>query len=319
MRELLYEGKAKRIFSTDEEQTVLIEYKDSATAFNGQKKADITGKGRLNNEITSLLFLKLQEQGIPSHFIKRISETEQLVKRVTIIPLEVVVRNIAAGSLSKRLGIEEGKALTKPLVEFYLKNDDLGDPLLTTEHVYELDLATEEELNILKEKALKINTVLSSFFTELGINLIDFKLEFGKDNEGEILLADEISPDTCRLWDKKTNEKLDKDVFRRDLGSLTEAYETILARLGENSMFKVKVYVTLRESVLDPQGKAVTHSLHSLNYPEVSDVRIGKYMELTIEKSERDLDEVINEICSKLLANTVIEDYRYEVEECVPQ
>jgi phosphoribosylaminoimidazole-succinocarboxamide synthase len=232
MRELLYEGKAKRIFSTDEEQTVLIEYKDSATAFNGQKKADITGKGRLNNEITSLLFLKLQEQGIPSHFIKRISETEQLVKRVTIIPLEVVVRNIAAGSLSKRLGIEEGKALTKPLVEFYLKNDDLGDPLLTTEHVYELNLATEEELNILKEKALKINTVLSSFFTELGINLIDFKLEFGKDNEGEILLADEISPDTCRLWDKKTNEKLDKDVFRRDLGSLTEAYETILARLG---------------------------------------------------------------------------------------
>jgi phosphoribosylaminoimidazole-succinocarboxamide synthase len=232
MAELLYEGKAKRIFSTDDEQTVLIEYKDSATAFNGQKKADITGKGRLNNEITSLLFLKLQEQGIPSHFIKRISETEQLVKRVTIIPLEVVVRNIAAGSLSKRLGIEEGKELTKPLVEFYLKNDDLGDPLLTTDHIDELNIATKEELTILKEKALKINTVLSSFFNELGINLIDFKLEFGKDAEGSILLADEISPDTCRLWDKKTNEKLDKDVFRRDLGSLTEAYENILARLG---------------------------------------------------------------------------------------
>lgn len=232
MRELLYEGKAKRIFKTDDEQTVLIEYKDSATAFNGQKKADITGKGRLNNEITSLLFLKLKEQGIESHFIERISEIEQLVKRVTIIPLEVVVRNIAAGSLSKRLGIEEGKALTKPLVEFYLKNDDLGDPLLTTDHIYELNIATEEELTVLKEKALKINTVLSSFFNELGINLIDFKLEFGKDADGSILLADEISPDTCRLWDKKTNEKLDKDVFRRDLGSLTEAYETILARLG---------------------------------------------------------------------------------------
>jgi phosphoribosylaminoimidazole-succinocarboxamide synthase len=232
MAELLYEGKAKRIFSTDDEQTVLIEYKDSATAFNGQKKADITGKVRLNNEITSLLFLKLQEQGIPSHFIKRISETEQLVKRVTIIPLEVVVRNIAAGSLSKRLGIEEGKELTKPLVEFYLKNDDLGDPLLTNDHIDELNIATKEELTILKEKALKINTVLSSFFNELGINLIDFKLEFGKDAEGSILLADEISPDTCRLWDKKTNEKLDKDVFRRDLGSLTEAYENILARLG---------------------------------------------------------------------------------------
>jgi phosphoribosylaminoimidazole-succinocarboxamide synthase len=232
MRELLYEGKAKRIFRTDDEQTVLIEYKDSATAFNGQKKADITGKGRLNNEITSLLFLKLKDQGIQSHFIERLSETEQLVKRVNIIPLEVVVRNIAAGSLSKRLGIEEGKDLTKPLVEFYLKNDDLGDPLLTIDHIYELNIATEEELTILKEKALKINTVLSSFFNELGINLIDFKLEFGKDAEGEILLADEISPDTCRLWDKKTNEKLDKDVFRRDLGSLTEAYETILARLG---------------------------------------------------------------------------------------
>ncbi|MDQ0974090.1 phosphoribosylaminoimidazole-succinocarboxamide synthase [Neobacillus niacini] len=232
MKELLYEGKAKRIFSTDDQQIVLIAYKDSATAFNGQKKADITGKGRLNNEITSLLFLKLKEQGIESHFIERISETEQLVKRVEIIPLEVVVRNIAAGSLSKRLGIEEGKALTKPLVEFYLKNDDLGDPLLTTDHIYELNIATEEELSTLKEKALKINTVLSSFFNDLGINLIDFKLEFGKDAEGSILLADEISPDTCRLWDKKTNEKLDKDVFRRDLGSLTEAYETILARLG---------------------------------------------------------------------------------------
>jgi phosphoribosylaminoimidazole-succinocarboxamide synthase len=232
MSELLYEGKAKRIFSTDDEQIVLIEYKDSATAFNGQKKADITGKGRLNNEITSLLFLKLQEQGIPSHFIKRISEMEQLVKRVSIIPLEVVVRNIAAGSLSKRLGIEEGKELTKPLVEFYLKNDDLGDPLLTNDHIDELNIATKEELTILKEKALKINTVLSSFFNELGINLIDFKLEFGKDAKGSILLADEISPDTCRLWDKKTNEKLDKDVFRRDLGSLTEAYENILARLG---------------------------------------------------------------------------------------
>jgi phosphoribosylaminoimidazole-succinocarboxamide synthase len=232
MRELLYEGKAKRIFRTDDEQTVLIEYKDSATAFNGQKKADITGKGRLNNEITSLLFLKLKDQGIQSHFIERLSETEQLVKRVNIIPLEVVVRNIAAGSLSKRLGIEEGKELTKPLVEFYLKNDDLGDPLLTIDHIYELNIATEEELTILKEKALKINTVLSSFFNELGINLIDFKLEFGKDAQGSILLADEISPDTCRLWDKKTNEKLDKDVFRRDLGSLTEAYETILARLG---------------------------------------------------------------------------------------
>ncbi|MGG1679002.1 phosphoribosylaminoimidazolesuccinocarboxamide synthase [Neobacillus sp. NRS-1170] len=232
MSELLYEGKAKRIYATNDEQVVLVEYKDSATAFNGQKKADINGKGRLNNEITSLLFLKLKEHGIDSHFIKKTSETEQLVKKVTIIPLEVVVRNVAAGSLSKRLGIEEGKQLTTPLVEFYLKNDELGDPLVTVDHILELKAATTDELTVLKEKALQINTVLSSFFKELGIRLIDFKLEFGKDSEGQILLADEISPDTCRLWDQETNEKLDKDVFRRDLGSLTEAYENILTRLG---------------------------------------------------------------------------------------
>ena len=232
MKNPLYEGKAKRIYATDDEQIVLVEYKDSATAYNGQKKADITGKGRLNNEITSLLFLKLKEQGIESHFIERISETEQLVKKVSIIPLEVVVRNVAAGSFSKRLGVEEGRDLTKPIVEFYLKNDELGDPLLTIDHILELQVATTQEATILQEKALQINTVLSSFFNDLGIRLIDFKLEFGTDADGNILLADEISPDTCRLWDSETNEKLDKDVFRRDLGSLTDAYENILARLG---------------------------------------------------------------------------------------
>lgn len=232
MKEMLYEGKAKRIYSTEDPQIVLIEYKDSATAFNGQKKADITGKGRLNNEITSSLFLKLKEQGIDSHFIKRVSETEQLVKKVSIIPLEVVVRNIAAGSFSKRLGVEEGRPLSAPIVEFYLKNDDLGDPLVTKSHILELKAATADEIGILRDKALQINEVLINFFDNLGVNLIDFKLEFGKDQDGQILLADEISPDTCRLWDQKTNEKLDKDVFRRDLGSLTEAYETILKRLG---------------------------------------------------------------------------------------
>lgn len=232
MRELLYEGKAKRIYATDDEQVVLVEYKDSATAFNGQKKAEIDGKGRLNNEITSLLFSKLKENGIDSHFLKRVSETEQLVRKVTIIPLEVVVRNVAAGSLSKRLGIEEGRVLTTPLVEFYLKNDDLGDPLVTKSHILELNVATVEDLHQLREKALQINGILSNFFAELGIRLIDFKLEFGKDHEGQILLADEISPDTCRLWDQQTSKKLDKDVFRRDLGSLTEAYETILEKLG---------------------------------------------------------------------------------------
>ncbi|MFB6468566.1 phosphoribosylaminoimidazolesuccinocarboxamide synthase [Cytobacillus sp. Hz8] len=230
-RAMVYEGKAKRVYATDDEHIVWIEYKDSATAFNGEKKAQISGKGRLNNEITSLIFSKLDEEGIPSHFIQKLSETEQLVKKVSIIPLEVVVRNVAAGSFSKRLGIEEGKPLSKPLVEFYFKDDALGDPLITEDHIEELQLATPSEVALLKEKAFQVDDVLVKFFEGLGIRLIDFKLEFGKDANGEILLADEISPDTCRLWDKETNEKLDKDVFRRDLGNLTETYEKLLARI----------------------------------------------------------------------------------------
>lgn len=228
----LYEGKAKRVYKTNDENIVWIEYKDSATAFNGEKKASITGKGRLNNEITSLLFSKLKERGIDSHFIKRVSETEQLVKKVRIIPLETVVRNFSAGSFSKRLGIDEGVSLARPIVEFYYKDDELGDPLLTEDHIEILQLASEEEVALLKEKALAVNAVLTDLFKELGIRLVDFKLEFGKDSVGNILLADEISPDTCRLWDMETNEKLDKDVFRRDLGNLTDAYENILSRLG---------------------------------------------------------------------------------------
>ncbi|RHW30941.1 phosphoribosylaminoimidazolesuccinocarboxamide synthase [Neobacillus notoginsengisoli] len=232
MGELLYEGKAKKIYSTDDEQVVLVEYKDAATAFNGEKKAEIIGKGRLNNEISSLLFERLRESGIESHFIKKVSPTAQLVKRAEIIPLEVVVRNISAGSMAKRLGMEEGRPLRKPIVEFYLKDDSLGDPLITEDHILELEAAAPGEIRILKEKALEVNAFLTSFFRSFGIILVDFKLEFGKDAFGRILLADEISPDTCRLWDMKTNEKLDKDVFRRNLGSITEAYEKILVRLG---------------------------------------------------------------------------------------
>lgn len=233
---LLYEGKAKKIYETNNENIVWVEYKDSATAFNGEKKANITGKGRLNNEITSLLFSKIQALGIESHFIKKVSETEQLVKKVEIIPLETVVRNHSAGSFAKRLGVEEGTPLVRPIVEFYFKDDALGDPLLTDDHIEVLQLASKGEVAMLKEKALKVNTVLLKVFKDLGIRLVDFKLEFGKDEDGNILLADEISPDTCRLWDITTNEKLDKDVFRRDLGNLTDAYENILARLGGQSV-----------------------------------------------------------------------------------
>ena len=232
---LLYEGKAKRIYETNDPELLWIEYKDSATAFDGKKKAEIEGKGRLNNLISSIIFTKLREQGIDSHFVQQLSETEQLVKKVEIIPLETVVRNYAAGSISKRLRIPEGEKLRRPIVEFYYKDDALGDPLLTEDHIEILDLASPDEVELLKTKALEVNKVLTELFAELGVKLIDFKLEFGRDSQGNVLLADEISPDTCRLWDMETNEKLDKDVFRRDLGSLTEAYAAILARLGVQS------------------------------------------------------------------------------------
>lgn len=230
--QLLYEGKAKRLYATDETGILWVEYKDSATAFNGEKKEEIAGKGTLNNKITSLLFEKLKEAGIASHFVKQLSDHEQLVKKVSIIPIEVVVRNVAAGSLAKRLGLTEGLQLSKPIVEFYYKDDELGDPLITEEHIEMLELASVEEVVQLKEKAHKVNEVLIGFFREAGVDLVDFKIEFGRDQEGNVLLADEISPDTCRLWDSVTKQKLDKDLFRRNLGDLTEGYGIILSRLG---------------------------------------------------------------------------------------
>jgi len=237
-QEMLYEGKAKRIFSTDNPEIVRVEYKDSATAFNGEKKAEIAGKGRLNNAITSLLFSKLMETGIETHFVEKTSDLEQLVKRVTIVPIEVVVRNIVAGSLSKRMGLDEGAELVKPIIEFYYKRDDLGDPIINEDHIAALKLATTKDLEIIREIALRVNDVLVVHFNECNVRLVDFKLEFGKLNDGTILLADEISPDTCRLWDKETNAKFDKDVFRRDLGNLTDGYEEILKRLGGLSCSK---------------------------------------------------------------------------------
>ena len=230
--QLLYEGKAKRLYATEDSNILFVEYKDSATAFNGEKKEEIAGKGVLNNRITTLIFEKLKSNGIESHFVKRISDHEQLVRKVEIIPIELVVRNIAAGSLANRLGLEEGTPLKRPIVEYYYKNDDLGDPHITTEHIDVLGIATPEEVQALYDGGLRVNEVLRPMFAEIGVELIDFKLEFGRDAEGNVLLADEISPDTCRLWDAKTKQKLDKDVFRRNLGSLTEVYEIILTRLG---------------------------------------------------------------------------------------
>ena len=231
--ELLYEGKAKKLFITEDPQILRVEYKDDATAFNGQKFDRLRDKGRLNNAITVFFFEHLETKDIPSHFVRKISETEQLVRRVKIIPLEVVVRNVAAGSLSKRIGWEEGKELPHPIVEFYYKDDDLGDPLLAEEHIRLLELASEAEIEELKIRGLAINEALKSLMLSKGIRLIDFKLEFGLDQKGEILLADEISPDTCRFWDIESGKILDKDRFRRDLGGVTEAYLEIHQRLTE--------------------------------------------------------------------------------------
>ena len=231
--ELLYEGKAKKLFITEDPQILRVEYKDDATAFNGKKFDRLRDKGRLNNAITVFFFEHLETKDIPSHFVRKISETEQLVRRVKIIPLEVVVRNVAAGSLSKRIGWEEGKELPHPIVEFYYKDDDLGDPLLAEEHIRLLELASEAQIEELKKRGLAINDALKSLMLSKGIRLIDFKLEFGVDQKGEILLADEISPDTCRFWDIESGKILDKDRFRRDLGGVTEAYLEIHQRLTE--------------------------------------------------------------------------------------
>ena len=228
---LVYEGKAKRVFSTDEDHVFRIEYKDEVTAGNGAKKDKMAGKGRLNNLITSYFFERLAKEGLESHFIKKLSDTEQLVKEVTIIPLEVVVRNYAAGSIVKRLGFDKGQAFASPLVEFYYKEDALNDPIITDDHVKLLGIADDNDIGELKRQALVVNDMLVKIMDEMNLQLIDFKIEFGKDQDGNILLADEISPDTCRIWDKDTKENFDKDVYREDTGSLIDTYTKFYNKL----------------------------------------------------------------------------------------
>ncbi len=229
--EMLYEGKAKQIFKTEKENEYLVYYKDEATAFNGEKKDVINSKGILNNQISSLLFEYLEKNKVKTHFIKKVSDREMIVEKLEIVPLEVIVRNVSAGSMSKRYGIKEGIVFDEPVVEFSYKNDDLGDPLINDDHCVALKLTTKEEINYLKSEALKVNNFMKEFFNKINLRLIDFKLEFGKTPLGEIILADEISPDTCRLWDKTTGEKLDKDRFRRNLGNVIEGYKEVLNRM----------------------------------------------------------------------------------------
>lgn len=229
--EQLYEGKAKKVYKTENEDYLIVSYKDDATAFNGQKKGTIEGKGEINNRMTNSVFRYLEKHGITTHLVQEINKRDTIVKSVQIVPLEVIVRNVAAGSFSKRLGVAEGTPFKKPTVEFSYKNDELNDPLINDDFAIALDLATKEELETIKTMALKVNELLKELFDSANMKLIDFKLEFGRFH-GDIILADEVSPDTCRLWDKNTNEKLDKDRFRRDMGNVTEAYKEVRDRLG---------------------------------------------------------------------------------------
>ncbi len=229
----IYEGKAKQIFESDNSEHYVVHFKNSATAFNALKKAEFDGKGALNQKISAIIFRYLESKSIPTHFVRSINETDMLVKKVTIIPIEVVIRNISAGSLCKRYGIEAKKIIDPALVEFYYKNDALADPMLTQDHIHWMNLANEKELSTMKSMALNINDLMKAFFKRAGLLLVDFKLEFGKDKNGQIILADEISPDGCRLWDEKTLEVMDKDRFRQDMGGLIEAYQKVFDRIGE--------------------------------------------------------------------------------------
>ena len=233
-REQLYEGKAKRVFATDDPELLIVSYKDDATAFNGLKKGTIAGKGIINNQMSNLLMQRLQKAGIPTHFVEELNERETLVKNVSIVPLEVIVRNIAAGSFSKRYGVEEGFVFEEPTIEFSYKNDELGDPLMDEYHAVAMKLATKEEIEVIRQYAFEINAQLKAFWADCGVTLVDFKLEFGRLSDGTIIVADEISPDTCRLWDSKTGEKLDKDRFRRDLGGVEDAYAEVMKRLTDH-------------------------------------------------------------------------------------
>ena len=232
--EMLYEGKAKKVYATENPELYIVSYKDDATAFNGLKKGTIAGKGVINNRVTNYMMKMLEENGVPTHFVEEISNNETVVKKVSIVPLEVIIRNISAGSFSKRYGVEEGIVFDQPTIEFSYKNDDLGDPLLNEYHALALKLATREEIDTIKAMAFKVNALMKAFFLKINVELVDFKLEFGRLSDGTIVLADEISPDTCRFWDSRTHEKLDKDRFRRDLGNVEGAYQEMMRRiLGE--------------------------------------------------------------------------------------
>ncbi len=330
----IYSGKAKDIFETEEHDVLRAYFRDSATAFNAQKKGEIQDKGKINASISKILFQLCEQNGIKTHFLKQISENELLIRRVEIIPLEIIVRNIAAGSLCKRLGLKEGKVLKEPIVEFSYKNDELGDPLLTRAYIKNaLEIADDKLLDSICELALKANKIFIEFFKNIGIKVVDFKLEFGTDKEGRLLLADELSPDNFRFWDYKTNEKLDKDRFRQDLGNVEGAYQEVLKRVevgaqslevgketsklqaASSKLFSVRVQILPKPDILDPQGQAVENSLSSLGYKSIKDLKIGKEIVFKMQSNSSESVKLqVKEMCDRLLANPVIEDYKIEID-----
>ena len=335
-RRRIYEGKAKVLYEGPEPGTLIQHFKDDATAFNAKKHQVIEGKGVLNNRISEYLFQHLNDIGVPTHFIRRLNMREQLIREVEIVPLEVVVRNVAAGSLSQRLGIEEGTQLPRSIIEFYYKNDQLNDPMVSEEHITAFGWATPQEIDDIMALAIRVNDFLTGLFLGIGIRLVDFKMECGRLFENEmmrIIVADEISPDSCRLWDIKSNEKLDKDRFRRDLGgllgSLYRSGKTARHPDGERAsgryrpgageelrleFVKARVTVTLKSGILDPQGKAIEGALKSLGVDGVASVRQGKVFDIELSGADKAKAEAaLKDAADKLLANTVIENYRVEL------
>ena len=333
----LYEGKAKIIYETKDKNLVIQHFKDDATAFNNLKKAKVEGKGVLNNRISEYILTNLSQCGIKTHLIKRLNMREQLIKKAEIFPIEFIVRNIATGSLTKRLGIPEGTILERPLLEYCYKKDELNDPLISREHIFSFGWATKNEIKTIDKMTLRINDILSGMFRGIGIKLVDFKIEYGKvwnkENElNEIVLVDEISPDTCRLWDSKTEKKLDKDRFRKDLGNIFQAYQEVARRLGimpeetnisevnfgktipikfKKNNLKFSVIITLKKDVLDPQGKVVQNTLTNFGINNLRSIRQGKFFEIDIDEDDAvKAENKIKEMCQKLLANLIIEDFK---------
>jgi len=315
-RELIYEGKAKMVFATDEPGQVLHEFKDEATAFDGKKRGTIAGKGRTNAQMSDIIFRYLEKKGVHTHHIKLISDTEIVTWWLEMFKIEIIVRNYAAGSLAKRLGYSERTQMKTPLVEFYYKSDELGDPMLSREHIHELGLATDAQLDEMAAIALRVNDILIPYFEARGLILADFKLEFGQRGD-RIYMGDEFSPDICRLWDMETGEIMDKDRFRQDLGRVEETYAEVLRRVREEETgLRVSIYVSPKKGVLDPAGQAALGALKSLGFGKVSDVQIGKYIVLRLEGMESTAAHGhVEEMCERLLANPIIEDYRIEIED----